>query len=176
MLNTLQSCRAFAAMLVVCYHLGGTIALTRYFGVGWVSRPFAFGHAGVEFFFVLSGFIIVHVHQGDFGWPSRLGNYLKKRLVRIYPVYWMVFTAVSIAALPFSSLRETLPSDPAVILKALLLLPQDREVVGGTGAPLLGVAWSLQYEILFYGGVASFIVSRWLGAALVAMFAVLFIW
>ncbi|MDP2021664.1 MAG: acyltransferase [Hydrogenophaga sp.] len=176
MFSTLQSCRAFAAMLVVCFHLGGTIALTKYFGVDWVSRPFAFGHAGVDFFFVLSGFIIIHVHQDDFGWPSQLGNYFKKRLIRIYPVYWMVFFAVGIAALPFSSLRETLPSDPAIIFKALLLMPQDRAVVGGTGAPLLGVAWSLQYEILFYGAVASFIVNRWLGAALVVVFAVLFLW
>lgn len=176
MFGTQQSCRAFAAMLVVCFHLGGTIALAKYFGEDWVSRPFAFGHAGVDFFFVLSGFIIVHVHRHDFDWPSRLGNYLKKRLVRIFPVYWTVFIAVCIAALPFSSLRETLPSDLTIILKALLLLPQERAVVGGTGAPVLIVAWSLQYEMLFYGAVASFIVSRWLGAALVAMFAVLFLW
>lgn len=176
MFGTLQSCRAFAAMLVVCFHLGATISLTKYFGAGWISRPFAFGHAGVDFFFMLSGFIIIHVHLRDFGQPSRLANYLKKRLIRIYPVYWMVFTAVCIAALPFSSLRETLPSDPTIILNALLLLPQDRAVVGGTGAPLLIVAWSLQYEMLFYGAVACFIVSRWLGAGLIAMFAVMLLW
>jgi peptidoglycan/LPS O-acetylase OafA/YrhL len=176
MFGTLQSCRAFAAVLVVLFHLGAITSLDKYFGLGWMARPFAFGHAGVDFFFVLSGFIIVHVHERDFGHAAQLATYLKKRLIRIYPVYWLVFAAVCIAALPFPSLRETLPSDVGVIIKSLLLMPQDPVVVGGTGAPVLVVAWSLQFEILFYGVMAAFIVNRLLGVAVVATFAAMYLW
>jgi peptidoglycan/LPS O-acetylase OafA/YrhL len=49
-----------------------------------------------------------------------------------------------------------------VLLKSLLLLPQDSKVVGGTGAPVLIVAWSLQYEIIFYATFATALINRWL--------------
>lgn len=169
MYGTLQGCRALAAVLVVLFHLGGTIALPKYFGVGGFAVPFRFGYAGVELFFVLSGFIIVTVHWRDFGKPERLAGYLKKRAARIYPVYWLVFIAVYAAAQAVPSLRVAMPADMATIARSLLLLPQDPAVVGGTGAPVLIVAWSLQYELYFYALVALAIASRWLGAA-VAMF------
>ena len=144
MYGTLQSCRAFAAVLVVLFHLGGTIALPKYFGIDGFAAPFAFGHAGVDLFFVLSGYIIVTVHWQDFGKPDRLIGYLKKRAARIYPVYWLVFIAVYAAAQAMPSLRGAMPADMSTLAKSLFLLPQDPEVVGGTGAPVLIVAWSLQ--------------------------------
>lgn len=175
MFGTLQSCRAFAALIVMLFHLGGTIALDKYFGVEWASRPFAFGHAGVDFFFVLSGFIIVHVHSGDFGHPARIWNYLHKRLLRIYPVYWLVFIGVYFGAFAFPSLRESMPVDAWVLLKSLLLFPQDKALVGGTGAPVLVVAWSLQYEVLFYAIVALWILARSVGIATIVALVVLWV-
>ena len=68
------------------------------------------------------------------------------------------------SAFSFSdSLRANLPEEAGVIAKTLLLLPQDPLVVGGTGAPVLTVAWSLQYEILFYAFFALLIFRRWMG-------------
>ena len=57
-------------------------------------RLFDFGHAGVEFFFVLSGFIILHIHWKDLGHPSRFSSFAGKRFLRIYPMYWLVLAAI----------------------------------------------------------------------------------
>lgn len=172
MYSSLQACRAAAALLVVLFHLGGTFAQPRYFGTTMFDGLFAWGDAGVDFFFVLSGFLITTVHRGDFGQPQALPSYFFKRVVRIYPTYWIVCAAVCLSALAVPSLRDALPSDPWVYFKALALLPQDPGVVGGTGSPILFVAWSLQYELLFYAVVAAFIVGRSVGLVVAGMLLV----
>jgi exopolysaccharide production protein ExoZ len=88
MLNSLQACRAAAAILVVFYHTShGIFRLEKYFGHKPFGPVFDFGFAGVDFFFVLSGFIMIHVHAGDIGQPRMLAAYLWKRFSRIYPAY-----------------------------------------------------------------------------------------
>jgi peptidoglycan/LPS O-acetylase OafA/YrhL len=165
MFKSLQAGRAVAALLVVLLHLGTAISAEKYFGISAFGVPFSFGHAGVEFFFVLSGFIIVTAHRDDMGKPNRLGSYAWKRLVRIYPIYWVVFLGVFLLALAFSPQGNTVSHDPLVVLQALLLVPQDPSVVGSMGAPLLPVAWTLQYEMLFYSVFGLIIIRRWIGAA-----------
>lgn len=160
---SLQACRAAAALLVVLFHLGGTFAQDKYFGFKAIDSVFAWGDAGVDFFFVLSGFLIATVHHKDFDRPHALPRYLFKRVSRIYPTYWLICLAVSLAALAVPSLSQALPSDALVFLKALALIPQDPDVVGGLGSPILFVAWSLQYEMLFYAVIALFILNRGLG-------------
>jgi peptidoglycan/LPS O-acetylase OafA/YrhL len=61
------------------------------------------------------------------------------------------------------------------LTKALLLLPQDPAVAGGTGAPVIIVAWSLQYEMVFYSVMLLLILDIRLGwAALAALVAAYF--
>jgi peptidoglycan/LPS O-acetylase OafA/YrhL len=102
---------------------------------------------------------------------------MKKRFFRIYPIFWIVFLLVLISAYLIPSLRGTLPNDFLIIVKSLLLFPQDKSIVGGTGSPIIIVAWTLQYEMLFYlcfgllilnakiamllGLVAMFILVKW---------------
>jgi peptidoglycan/LPS O-acetylase OafA/YrhL len=167
--QSLQLCRAVAALLVVLFHLGGAIGSDKYFNLPSLAQALTFGHSGVAFFFVLSGFIITHVHGRDVGQPGRLSSYLRKRAARIYPPFLIVFGVVFAAGMASASLRAALPTDPLVVLKALLLLPQDIARVGGTGAPVLIVAWSLHYELLFYALFALAIVHR--TAALVVVVA-----
>lgn len=156
-------------MMVVLFHLGGAVAADKYFGLPGFSVPFSFGDAGVEFFFVLSGFIILYAHRNDLSKPSRLASYAAKRFVRIYPIYWIVFLAVAGLAAVSSVSAETLPHDFSLIVKALLLMPLDKAVVGGTGAPVIIVAWTLQYEILFYSFFTFLVISRLLGATLLVL-------
>ena len=163
MLYSLQACRAAAAFLVVLFHLGGTFAQDRYFGFKALDGPFAWGDAGVDFFFVLSGFLITSAHRCDFGRPQALRAYVFKRLVRIYPTYWLICGAVCLAALAVPALRPSLPADVQTFLLGLALVPLDPGTVGGTGSPILFVAWSLQYEMLFYAVVALLIVRRTAG-------------
>jgi peptidoglycan/LPS O-acetylase OafA/YrhL len=171
MYHSLQACRAFAAIMVLLYHAGGIVASGAYFGEPGFAVPFAFGGAGVEFFFVLSGFIICHAHRRDIGQPQRLGNYLRKRAARIYPTYWIVFVAVLALALALPQTRASVSHDVLTLAKAALLVPLDKTVVGGTGAPVLGVAWTLQYEMMFYAFFALLVVHRGLAAVLVLAFA-----
>lgn len=180
MFTSLQTCRAIAAFLVLAFHAGANLAKDKYFGdsADYLAELLSFGGAaGVAFFFVLSGFIISHVHHGDLGKPERLPSYLLKRAIRIYPTYLIIFLGVYGLALLTPSLRNTMPVDPWVLLKSLLLLPQDKLEVGGTGAPVLVVAWTLQFEMLFYLAYALGILHRaalW-GAALLFMAAWIFL-
>ncbi len=166
MYKSLQAGRAIAAMLVVLYHLGGAFSSEKYFDIAFFGVPFSFGRSGVEFFFVLSGFIILTAHRQDVFNPARLWSYLGKRIVRIYPTYWIIFLGAFLLAIASAALRNTVPHDPIILLKSLLLLPQDKLVVGGTGAPVIIVAWTLQYELLFYAFFATMILSRALATAL----------
>ena len=170
MYQSLQAGRGIAAMLVVLFHLGGAIAAEKYFGMKCFSFIFSFGDSGVEFFFVLSGFIIFHAHRADLGKPNLVKKYLYKRITRIYPVYILIFLGVYGVAIATPQLRHTVPSDISLILQSLLLIPLDKELAGGTGAPVIVVAWTLQFEMMFYLGFAIGILSRFAGSILIASY------
>lgn len=161
-ITTLEACRGLAAVLVVLYHASGSM-FEVYFGypaVGW----FRFGHAGVDFFFVLSGFIILYVHADDRGRPERLRNYACRRAVRIYPIYWAVTVAMIAASFVVASIAALPAMAPDRLFLSFLLLPQ-------SGYPLVSVAWSLQHEMLFYVLFGIMILNRNLGRAIFAIWA-----
>jgi exopolysaccharide production protein ExoZ len=170
MYQSLQSGRSIAALLVLLFHLGGTISADKYFGIDAFAIPFSFGSSGVEFFFVLSGFIIYHVHKYDLGKKKSLYVYMYKRISRIYPAYLIVFISVWGAAMLFPQLRDSVPHDLFLIMKSLLLIPQNKEVIGGTGSLVLIVAWTLQYEIMFYIFFSAGIINKRIGFVLVGLF------
>lgn len=140
-LQTVQACRGAAALLVLLFHLTsvGRVIL----GQDLLKGVFQFGYSGVDFFFVLSGFIIYFVHSRDAGRPERLRPYLRSRFVRIYPVYWVV--ALALLPVYFGPARAGLSTAGYVVmlLKSLLLLPQ-------VSNPLVTVAWTLTFEVFFY--------------------------
>jgi exopolysaccharide production protein ExoZ len=140
-LQILQASRGVAALLVLLFHL--TYLGKTAFGVHLLKGVFRFGASGVDFFFVLSGFIIFFIHSGDTSKPDRLWPYLKKRFVRVFPLYW--FVALVLIPLWFSPLVTALrPSQYAfILLKSFLLLPQ-------VANPMLMVGWTLTFEVFFY--------------------------
>lgn len=172
MIRSLQACRAAAALLVVLFHTTvGIFALPKYFDSKPFGDLFNFGAAGVDFFFVLSGFIITHVHCPDLGRPERLRAYLVKRLTRIYPAYWVLMAAlipVFFLAPQFGTGRER-QLDVIVCSLALVPHPHPR-------GPILSVAWSLVYEVFFYGLFATLIASRRWGAIVWAAWMALIAW
>jgi peptidoglycan/LPS O-acetylase OafA/YrhL len=164
MYYSIQFCRAIAALLVVLFH-SGNLAKEKYFGVFAepVGGLFYFGgEAGVAFFFVLSGFIIHQVHAKEFNRPDKLLLYLRKRAIRVYPTYILLFMLVYTLASLMPTLKDGLPTDVGVLIKSLFLIPQDSKSVGGSGAPVIVVAWSLQYEMFFYVVFATAFIRRWL--------------
>src|SRR3954449_11248467 len=87
-LQTVQVFRGAAALLVVLFH--ATSIDKFYLQHEFLGDIFMFGYGGVDFFFVLSGFVIVLAHGRDVGRADRLGPYLARRVVRIYPAYCIV--------------------------------------------------------------------------------------
>ena len=159
--KVLQASRAVAALLVVIYHVNESFfGNTRY----WTDRPlghfFGFGHAGVDFFFVLSGFIMYSAHRRDIGMPARLKSFVWKRFRRIYPVYWLVLLATVLLFFAVPGSGQGFERDPRVILASTLLV----HVFGQTGEVVL-VSWTLFHEMVFYGLFALLILNRRCGVA-----------
>src|ERR1700689_5491333 len=167
--QSLQACRGVAALLVVLYHLGIAIAAPQYFGVAGFAYPLSFGHIGVDFFFVLSGFIITYVHWQDISRPRALPRYLQRRFVRIYPIYWIIFLAVLLAALVMPATRAAVPHELGFILKGLGPIPEEWR--RHASPPVIVVSWSLEYEVVFYLVFALAIINRWLLAIPLALLA-----
>ena len=156
----IQAARGFAALLVVLYHSGRMLALPQYFGRNVFGDVFKFGHAGVDFFFTLSGFIIFYVHYRDIGIPNTFRRYAWRRLTRIYPIYWFV-TIIALTLALLSHDPEKSVGFPHIVA-SFLLLPQAMD-------PLVGPAWTLEHEMLFYLLFALAVLSRRFGMIVFAV-------
>jgi peptidoglycan/LPS O-acetylase OafA/YrhL len=143
-LNLLQVYRGIAAILVVLTH--GNIILSRKLHQDDLLQIFHFGWIGVDFFFVLSGFIIFYIHQSDIGKPNKLKSFILKRFIRVYPLYWSIL-GIKILVSLFSGQDSISQRSGDEIIKAFLLIPQDRSILESA---FLGVSWTLSYEVFFY--------------------------
>ncbi|MCC7011544.1 MAG: acyltransferase [Planctomycetes bacterium] len=161
-LESIEAARGVAASLVVVYHAARHLERNG-FALPWFGGVEKFGHAGVDFFFVLSGFIILFVHHGDLGRPGALLRYAERRCTRIYPLYWAILAVYTLIAI-FGS--QQMSPDAATLAANTVLYPLATE-------PIVGVAWTLQHEMLFYVLFAAAIVDLRLGLALVAVWLAL---
>lgn len=137
-----EAARGVAALLVVLVHASSMFAEAKYFGQMPIGGLFKFGHAGVDFFFVLSGFIIYFIHAGELGDRQYVAAYWAKRFIRLMPVYWVVLAIYGVI-LVFSPTKDRYEQELTAVLTNILLIPQAH-------GPILGVSWSLSHEILFY--------------------------
>lgn len=114
-----------------------------------------YGMAGVDLYFVLSGFIITTMCLGRFRRHGEAGRFLKRRFLRIYPAYWVWCAAVLAVFIVHPGMVNSSHGRPDV-LRSVLLLPQQN-------LPLLLVSWTLVYEVFFYLVFAAAL--RWLSEA-----------
>jgi exopolysaccharide production protein ExoZ len=150
-LDGIQVARAIAACFVVACHLPGYE--TKYLtGPSVAPSVCQFGMAGVDLYFVISGFIITTMCAGRFGREGEASRFLVQRAVRIYPVYWFWCLAVLAVFMLHPGMVNSSHGPPDVV-RSLLLLPQ-------RNLPLLLVSWTLVYELFFYLLFA--VVLRWL--------------
>src|SRR5438552_3385805 len=95
-LANIEAMRGVAAMLVVLFHAGSYVAESRHYGGTVLGGLYVAGRAGVDVFFVLSGFILAWVYdrgasppQAGAARPS-LARYAWRRATRILPAYWII--------------------------------------------------------------------------------------
>jgi exopolysaccharide production protein ExoZ len=146
-LLTLQVTRGVAANLVVLSHL--SIVSAKYTG-GQIFPTFSFyGIAGVDIFFVLSGFIMVVVAGKGIG----AIEFLWRRAARIYPPYWLVSLVVLAVSLAEPTWVNSSIQGPISLWRSFLLVPD-------SNLPLLAVGWTLVYEVYFYLVFSIFLALR----------------
>lgn len=166
-LGNLQALRGVAALLVVLFH-GSVIEF--YEGIHFaVLSPFhVIGYAGVDLFFVLSGFIIAFVHRDWFGQAGRVPTFVFRRVWRIFPAYWAAL-ALGVAWLYFSAGTQPLSEKWLERFGRSVALLPDVEL-----QPWVGQAWTLSYELAFYAAFALLLLLPRHRAArvLIAWFAV----
>lgn len=151
--QNIQVLRAVAALLVVIGHLQPLFERIDP-RLGFVGL----GRAGVDLFFVISGFVMVHTTKRADPSPA-LFTY--RRITRIVPLYWLLTLTVFVLALVAPSLLGASRPDPVWFAKSLGFIPFAKG--DGTMNPLLPVGWSLNYEMAFYGvfALSMFGGQRW---------------
>ena len=141
--RSVQVLRAIAACSVLASHTCEPI------------RQAAYGAAGVDLFFVISGFIMANLAPG-----RTAGQFALDRISRIYPLWW-------IAALPWLLFVWR---GPFSVVSTLTLWP----IYGDAHyLPVLKVGWTLCLEVLFYAGVTLAIATR--PAIVLAAYALLLV-
>ena len=154
-LESIQVLRAIAAIGVVFTH-----AITRISTVfpdashhsllTGTDGQLTAGDAGVDLFFVISGFIMLHVHRNNFGQMRAPVNFMTKRILRIVPIYWFLTTVALIVLMVAPQLFTThyRGIDLPWIIGSYLFVPIAPP--GWNATPVVGVGWTLNFEMFFY--------------------------
>jgi peptidoglycan/LPS O-acetylase OafA/YrhL len=142
----IEGIRGIAAFFVALSHVFFSNILDPQTHLSPVVASLEAGHAGVLVFFVLSGYVISWTNSRAYS-PAAVRQYVKRRCVRIYPIYLgaMLLTLVAIRT---SGLYEPL----RVLVGSLLCLQNFNGYFGLSLNPprVNGPLWSLNYEFLYY--------------------------
>jgi peptidoglycan/LPS O-acetylase OafA/YrhL len=142
-LDSVQALRGLAAMLVVIYHVTGVQKDEL------IPGPWERGYAGVDMFFVISGFILTYITHTYTRSLQTAWRFLYARATRVYPLWW-IFASVLPLYFLMTYGSVVAPGQPApasgegtYLAKSLLLWPQST-------LPVLSVGWTLVHEVFFY--------------------------
>lgn len=177
----LDGLRGIAALLVLVYHIFEGFAFAESVngdGSGLITT-LNHGHIAVDFFFILSGFVVSYAYDDRWGKMS-LGAFFKRRLIRLHPMLIMG-ALIGVAAFAFVGFQkwDGTPNSLLWVFAALLLtmcmipaVPGAAYEVRGNGEmfPLNGPSWSLFFE--YVGNVLYALFIRRFSTKLLAAFAV----
>lgn len=154
----LDGLRGVAAILVLWYHIHEGFAFAGSVnGVGdGLVKSFNHGYLAVDFFFMLSGFVIGYAYDGRWSKGFTMKDFFRRRLIRLHPMVVMGAAIGAAAFLLQGSVRwdGTHIATSAVTLALLCAMfmipavPGCRYEVRGNGEmfPLNGPSWSLFFE------------------------------
>ena len=153
--DILDGLRGVAAILVLWYHVFEGYAFAA--GAPIIAMP---NHAylAVDFFFILSGFVIAYAYDDRIGKSMPLGNFFKRRLIRLHPmvVLGAVFGVITFLMQGSVQWDGTHVMTSAVMIALLCTMffipaaPGCYYEIRGNGEmfPLNGPAWSLFFEYI----------------------------
>jgi exopolysaccharide production protein ExoZ len=133
-LRSIQRLRAVAALSVALFH-----------ACQWSGLDFAVGAAGVDVFFVISG-LVLWLAAAERA-PTPLA-FLKARMRRVAPLYWLITLAVAALALWQPRAMSVAHFAWPHLILSLLFVPHNDPV--GDAFPMLASGWTLTYEAFFY--------------------------
>lgn len=154
-LKSLEAGRGIAATAVVLHHAVASATAFSGQGPDVITSIFEFGYLGVDFFFVLSGFIIYYSTYGKVTEPSRFAT---SRLTRIFLPYLPIGIALAVA---YTVLPDISASDRDWGWWATITL------MPSWNPPALSVAWTLQHELVFYMFFAGFLYLNLIGTGMI---------
>jgi exopolysaccharide production protein ExoZ len=141
-LLSIQYLRGAAALSIVIYHT--YIQLHRLGFRGQAPNTLV---AGVDIFFVISGFIMWYT---TFSREIGAGEFLQRRVVRIVPLYWIITSIYLFVFLAHPEWLQTTQFEFWYVVKSYLFIPAQSPAVPRMMWPLVVPGWSLNYEMFFY--------------------------
>lgn len=158
MVFSVQYLRGVAACMVLLEHIGHKSAQhSSNVLSGWHA-----GGAGVDLFFLISGFIMCHTMLEKHQQPNAAVSFLWRRVLRIIPLYWFV---TCLALVPYFLMPSQVNSSGGStdLFSSFFLLPT-------SGVYLVANGWTLSYEFLFYALFTfGLLFSRGIGSLLVVL-------
>jgi peptidoglycan/LPS O-acetylase OafA/YrhL len=173
--RSMEGLRGFAVFLVFLVHY--VTVITPFLSEDSTARPIgqalhALGNAGVDLFFVLSGYLI---YGSLISRPQPFRRFMRRRIERIYPTFLFVFAVyvgLSFVVATSSKIPPGLVGASGYLAANVLLLPGIFPI-----EPLIVVAWSLSYEMFYYLTIPLVIallgLRDWPGMRRIALFATL---
>lgn len=141
-LALLDYARFFAALSVVLFHFfynGITNGKVTSIEKTWFADIASYGHFGVQFFFIISGYVIFFSIKN-----KSATSFMKSRLKRLYPTYWFAVLFTSFFAYIWAQGTELAVSVQQLLINLTML----HKFIGVDSVD--GVYWTLVYEIVFY--------------------------
>jgi exopolysaccharide production protein ExoZ len=136
---SIQHLRALAALSVALFH-----------ACQWSQINFATGQAGVDLFFVISGFVMWTATTFA---PVGPLTFLWRRFTRVAPLYWLITLALAAGVLLFPARFPDLAVSPGHVLLSMAFVQHMNQA--GLPFPLLAPGWTLNYEAVFYAVFAA---------------------
>lgn len=148
----LDGLRGVAAVLVIWYHF------FEGFATSGVDQRMNHGYLAVDFFFVLSGFVLAYAYDGRWEKSLTAGGFMLRRVIRLHPmvIFAVVFGAIAYifqGCVKWDGTPVPVSSLVTALVLGLFLIPvfpgMNADVRGnGEMFPLNGPSWSLFFEYI----------------------------
>jgi|688.fasta_scaffold404696_1 exopolysaccharide production protein ExoZ len=139
--------RIIAALAIILSHISGEFTLRNYDNglINLIIEYYGFLSSGVDLFFVISGYVIMLSLNSKYHKP---GAFLRGRIRRIIPIYWMLTLTILLLNLVtnFLSISNVQIANFERIISSFFFVTQHT----GNSPPIIQQGWTLEYEMLFY--------------------------